>query len=77
MNIQIVDESVLNDGMRRYQIAVQDNELIYFGFILESLEGWCNYTTPDKSFPVLQVDVAADFVSDFRQIYDFLEKWNV
>lgn len=75
MNIRILAENGLQDGSTRFNIGVSDGERIYLGYILESFEGWCNYTTPDKSKPFLQVDVAPDYVRDFRTLFEFLKKW--
>ena len=77
MNIQILKEIELDDGCMRLNISVNNNELIYLGFILESMEGWCNYTTPDRSKPILQVDVPPDFVEDFGNLFEFLQNWKI
>jgi len=76
MNFSIVDRKTLNDGTHRLIIEVPREELVYLGYILESFEGWCNYTTPNKSEPFLQVDVTADYVQDFNTIILALSKWN-
>ena len=68
MKFQIHSQKVLADGTLRFLIGMENNQLIKFGYILESLEGWCNYTTPHKTEPVLQVDVSPDFVTDFDQL---------
>ncbi len=57
-------------------IEVPREELIYLGYILESFEGWCNYTTPNKSEPFLQVDVTADYIDDFNKLILAISKWN-
>ncbi|MFC1898249.1 hypothetical protein ACFLYJ_01630 [Candidatus Cloacimonadota bacterium] len=77
MNIKIVDRIQLQDGTSRFNISVDDKERIYLGYILESFEGWCNYTTPAKSQPILQVDVAPDFVRNFHKLYEFLVDWKI
>ena len=77
MNIQILEAIELQDGCQRLNIGVSKRELIYLGYILESFEGWCNYTTPDRSQPILQVDVAPDYVDDFGKLFDFLTNWKI
>jgi hypothetical protein len=77
MNIKIIEQTELQDGTIRFNINLIEQERIYLGYILESFEGWCNYTTPVKSKPVLQVDVAPDYVNDFSKLYQFLEKWEI
>lgn len=77
MNIKILEQKKLPDGCTRINISVDDKERIYLGFILESFEGWCNYTTPLRKKPVLQVDVVPDFLDDFMHLYNFLETWKI
>ena len=76
MNFSITDRKTLQDGTRRLLINVPKEELIYIGYILESFEGWCNYTTPNKSEPYVQVDVTADYIDDFNKLILALSKWN-
>jgi len=40
------------------------------GLILESLEGWCSYTTLDKKESILLIEVIKDFKSDFELLLD-------
>ena len=65
MDFQVKSKQELTDGTFRFQIGMKNRQLIKFGYILESLEGWCNYTTPEKTKPILQIDVAPDFIEDF------------
>jgi hypothetical protein len=57
VNFEIKEKQQLEDGTERFLIRVKKDELVYLGYFLESFEGWCNYTTPDKNQPILQVDV--------------------
>ncbi len=68
MDFLIKEKIELTDGTFRFQIGMKNRQLIKFGYILESLEGWCNYTTPEKTKPILQVDVAPDYISDFNEL---------
>jgi len=77
LNIKIIDEIDLDDGCKRLSVSVSNQELIYLGYILESFEGWCNYTTPDRTKKILQVDVAPDFINDFLKLFDFLVNWKM
>lgn len=77
LDISILDRFVLTDGTIRFNIGVSDRERIYLGYILESFEGWCNYTTPVRSKPVLQVDVSPDYYRDFMLLFDFLKNWKL
>jgi len=76
MKFSIAERKTLDDGTYRLIIQVPSEELIYLGYILESFEGWCNYTTPDKSEPFLQVDVTSDFMNDFDILIEALSDWN-
>ncbi len=77
MNITILQESNLKDKTKRISIRIPSHELMYFGYFIEGFEGWCNYTTPDKNEPVLQVDVVPDFVEEFEKVLMFLRDWEL
>ncbi len=77
MKIEILDQTLLPDGCSRFNIGVSDKERIYLGYILESFEGWCSYTTLHKSQPALQLDVVPDFADDFLQLFKFLKEWKI
>ena len=77
MKFLIADRKTLNDGTHRLKIQVPREELVYLGYILESFEGWCNYTTPVKSRPIMQVDVAPDFIDDYMELFEFLVEWKI
>lgn len=76
MNISVVSTKSLSDGSERFLICVSAAELIYLGYILESFEGLCNYTTPKKGEPILQVDVTSDYIQDFNLVIQALQEWN-
>ncbi|MCK5051673.1 MAG: DUF4911 domain-containing protein [Candidatus Cloacimonetes bacterium] len=76
MKFSISDRETLVDGTKRFIIKVPRQELIYLGYILESFEGWCNYTTPNKNEPFLQVDVTPDYLDDFNKLIQALSEWN-
>lgn len=75
MNVQIIAASTLSDGTSRFQIRVSDKDKIFFGYILEALDGWCNYTTPQNDENVLQVDVVPDFTEEFHAVFAEIQKW--
>ncbi len=77
MNFEIKERQQLEDGTERFLIQVQKDELIYLGYFLESFEGWCNYTTPDKNQFILQVDVTHDYVKYFNDLIVALKKWEL
>ena len=77
MDFRIESRQQLTDGTLRFLIKMSKDKLIKFGYILESLEGWCNYTTPEKTKPILQVDVAPDFIKDFEIVTKKLEEMDI
>jgi len=72
----VADRETLLDGTERLMLNVPKEELIYLGYILESFEGWCNYTTPNKNEPFLQIDVTPDYLNDFNKLIKALSEWN-
>ncbi|MBT3755196.1 MAG: DUF4911 domain-containing protein [Candidatus Cloacimonetes bacterium] len=76
MKFSVADRKTLPDGTTRVMLDVPKEELIYIGYILESFEGLCNYTTPNKSEPFLQVDVTNDYLNDFNKLIKALSDWN-
>jgi hypothetical protein len=77
LNFEIKERQQLEDGTERFLIRVKKDELVYLGYFLESFEGWCNYTTPDKNQSILQVDVTHDYVKYFDDLIDALKKWEL
>jgi len=45
MKINIFKKELLPDNVQRLFLSIQQNELVYFGFIIEAFEGFCSYTT--------------------------------
>ena len=76
MKFSVADRETLADGTKRLMLNVPKEELIYLGYILESFEGWCNYTTPNKNEPFLQVDVTLNYIDDFNRLIKALSEWN-
>ena len=76
MKFSVVNNEILLDGTERLMLTVPREELVYLGYILESFEGWCNYTTPNKNESLLQVDVAPDYREDFIKLINILQNWN-
>lgn len=76
MKIKQVKKVVNQDQTNSYYIQVPRNEVIFMGSILESLEGWCNYTTCDKTESVLFVDVAKDYIEQFEKLLTNIEQFD-
>lgn len=77
MNIELSRTTTLADGVKRFRIKTDDKERIYIGYFLESFEGMCNYTTPNKNKPYLQVDVVPNYSDQFEEILKFLIDWKL
>ncbi|HCX72391.1 MAG TPA: hypothetical protein DHM37_01605 [Candidatus Cloacimonas sp.] len=77
MDFTINSEEILPDSSHRYLIQIDSKQLMYLGYFLESLEGICNYSTPNPSQPILQVDVGEDQLEIFKEVMAFLKSWNL
>ena len=75
MQFDLVSQEILADKTNRLILRVDPEDLVYLGFILESFEGWCNYTTIRKNEPFLQVDVSPDYYKNTVELLNFLRKW--
>ncbi|MCK9330144.1 MAG: DUF4911 domain-containing protein [Candidatus Cloacimonetes bacterium] len=72
INYQIIFQQLQESGDMLYHILIPPKELILFGYILESLEGWAFYTTIDTKNSILLVEVIKDYVNDFKLLIDIL-----
>lgn len=72
MKLKIESKEILQDGVIRYQVKIPSSDFLYTGFLLESFEGVCAYTTSNKQEGILQIDVTADFAQEFTEIYKAL-----
>lgn len=75
MTFQLVESTINNEGVRSYLLNIPDVERIYFGYILESLEGWCYYTGFGKNNSLMRVDVMPAFINDFETLLTKLQVW--
>ena len=74
MKFRIINEEVLPDSTRRLRVEIDKKDLIYMGYILESWEGFCNYTTIYREKAYLQIDVMPDFYKVVKELLFFLRK---
>ena len=65
---EIIYENTNENNDKIYHFKVPPNELILFGYVLESLEGWAYYTTIDKNNSIFHVEVIKDYVEDFIKL---------
>lgn len=75
MRFSEVNRSILADGTIRILVSIGRNDLVYFGFLLETCEGWCNYTTVDRHICLVQIDVIPDYAGDIDKILGMIRDW--
>jgi len=67
-SFKIISEKQNSNGDVIYLFRIPPNEVIYMGYILESLEGWAYYTTIDNKESIMHVEVIRDYVQDFERL---------
>lgn len=77
MQIKILSEYILTDGIIRYQMEIPSASFLYAGFLLESFEGVCLYTTPDRNKNIMQIDVVPDFHAEFKNLLTALQEFEI
>ncbi len=72
-----IKETLLNDdGTKSFIIHLEKKDLVFFGYILESFEGWGNYTTlTHDGYIVLKVDVSPSFISKYEELFSYMKKY--
>ena len=68
LKIKIKQEWFSEPGDKIYHFFVAAEHVVYFGYILESLEGWAFYTTIDSVESIMHVEVMRDYVGDFDRL---------
>jgi len=77
MQIDTLSEIILPDGVIRFQMEIPSASFLYVGFLLESFEGVCLYTTPDRKKNVMQIDVVPDYKQQFLQLLKTLKDFDI
>ncbi len=77
MEIKEFDRTVLPDGVVRFCFAMPSENFLYAGYILESLEGLCIYTTPENNPDIMQIDVVPDLIKEFMSILTELKNMEI
>jgi len=72
LNIKIIKEFYNHSSDKIYHLYVPPEQVIYFGYILESLEGWTFYTTIDNKNSIMHVEVIKDYINDFLLLFEKL-----
>ena len=76
MQIDKVSEKILDDEATQLIIQTNSADLQLIGFILESFEGYCNYTTIDNEKLLLQIIIPKDFKQDVEKIIENIREYN-
>lgn len=76
MQIDKISETILDDEATELIVQTNSTDLQFLGFILESFEGYCNYTTIDKEKLLLKVTIPKDFKQDVEKIIDHLRSYD-
>jgi len=75
MQIDIVSERILDDETTELIVQTNSTDLQFIGFILESFEGYCNYTTIDKKKMLLRIIIPKNFKQDVEEIINYLKDY--
>ncbi len=76
MEYQIIEDRIAPDNSHHLKINLAQCDLVLFGFIFESLEGWCSFTTIKKGkISTLAVDIAPDYYEATFEVLDFITRW--
>jgi hypothetical protein len=77
MQITTLSENILPDGVIRYLMEIPSGNFLYVGFLLESFEGICLYTTPDRNQDILQIDVVPDYKEEFQDLLAAIREFEI
>ena len=72
-SFEVLSDTYNDNCDRIYQLKVPPAEMIYMGYLLESLEGWAYYTTIDIKESILHVEVIKDYVFEFEKLIFILK----
>ena len=76
MQIDKLSETILDDDTTELIVHTNSTDLQFIGFILESFEGYCNYTTIDKEKLLLKITIPKDFKQEVEKIIDHLRGYD-
>ncbi len=76
MKFKIITRTVNTDNSVELVLFTPKEEVIVLGYILESFEGWFNYSTIDQRKQLFRVNIMKDFVSNADEILSFLKSWS-
>ncbi len=74
MDFEIVSRTKIEGNSEELILKTEKNNLQLLGYILETVDGMCNYTTVDKEETLLKVVYTLDFKNDVDQILQSLKE---
>jgi hypothetical protein len=76
MKFNIISRKTLQDSTLELVLFTPKEEVITLGYILESFEGWFNYSTIDSKKQLFRIRVMQDFTSQAEELMTFLKSWS-
>ncbi|MDP8241502.1 MAG: DUF4911 domain-containing protein [Candidatus Celaenobacter antarcticus] len=74
MDFEIVSRTKIEGNSEELVLKTEKNNLQHLGYILETVEGMCHYTTIDKEETLLKVVYTLDFKEDVARILQSLKE---
>lgn len=74
MDFEIVSRTKIEGNSEELVLKTEKNNLQLLGYILETVEGMCHYTTIDKEETLLKVVYTLDFKEDVARILQSLKE---
>ena len=68
LSFHILSKTTTDVGDHEYLIKIKPEEMIYMGYIIESLEGWAFHTVIDKDENILYISVLKGYTADFEKL---------
>jgi hypothetical protein len=76
MKFHIISRKTLGDQTLEMTLYTPKEEVIVLGYILESFEGWFNYSTIDPKKQLFRVRIMKDFTTSAEELIAFLKGWS-
>jgi hypothetical protein len=74
MDFEIVSRTKIEGNSEELVLKTEKNNLQLLGYILETVEGMCHYTTVDKEETLLKIVYTLDFKEDVDRILQSLKE---
>ena len=74
MDFEIISRTKIEENSEELVLKTKKSNLQLLGYILETVEGMCHYTTIDKEETLFKVVYTLDFKEDVDQILQSLKE---